>query len=103
MPLLCQATVVARLRSKTPGPNIAGILTPRAGWLLKYHCGSPRETESPPSPSNDSRYACCEAFVCGRLAASSAVKPLREGIVVAPKASRETRLVSGSGDRLNKA
>ena len=39
---------------------------------------------SPPSPSNDSRYACWEAFVCGRLAASSAENPILEGIVVGP-------------------
>ena len=38
------------MRSKTPAPNRVGILVPRAGWLLKYHCGSASDTGKPPRP-----------------------------------------------------
>ena len=84
-------------------PNRPGIFVPNAGWLLKYHCGSFSEIGSPPSPSNDSRYACCEALVCGRLAANSAENPMRDGIVVGPNGNFETRAVSGSASKLKSA
>src|SRR5690349_12152360 len=102
-PLLCHARVVARSRSNTVAPKIAGTLAPSAGWLLKYHCGSLREIGNPPSPSNDSRYACWDAFVCGRLAANSAENATREGTVVGPYGNFDTSRVNRSGSKLNKA
>src|SRR6266550_3471623 len=103
MPLLCQASVVARPRSNTVAPKSDRILLPNAGWLLKYHCGSVSAIGRPPSPSNDSRYACCDALVCGRLPASSAEKPILEGTVVGPNGSFETSDVKGSASKLKSA
>src|SRR2546423_7548639 len=103
MPLLCHASVVARWTSNTAAPKSEGILVPSAGWLLKYHCGSLSEIGTPPSPSNDSRYACCDALVCGRLPASSAENPILDGIVVGPYGSLETSVVNGSASKLNRA
>src|SRR2546423_15517699 len=103
MPLLCHASVVARFRSKTAGPKREGILLPSAGWLLKYHCGSVSTMGKPPSPSNDSRYACCAALVCGRLAANSAENATLDGTVVGPCGSRDTNEVNGSASKLNRA
>src|SRR5688500_20220931 len=48
-------------------------------------------------------YACCDALVCGRLPASSAEKPMREGAVVSPKGILETSRVSGSASKLKSA
>src|SRR5688500_16316365 len=57
----------------------------------------------PPSPSNDSIYACCAALVFGRLPAISAAKPKRAGGDVSPEGSFETRLVMGSASKLKSA
>src|SRR5688572_1726305 len=102
-PLLCQASVAAREKSNTPAPKRAETALPKAGWLLKYHCGSASDTGRPPSPSKDSRYACCDALGCGRLAASSAEKPIREGAVVVPNGSFDTSCVNGSASKLKSA
>src|SRR6266513_4316921 len=103
MPLLCHASVVARWTSNTAAPKSEGILVPSAGWLLKYHCGSVSAIGTPPSPSNDSRYACCDAFVCGRLAASSAENPIFDGTFVGPNGILETSAVRGSDSKLKSA
>jgi hypothetical protein len=48
-------------------------------------------------------YACCDALVCGRLPATSAEIPMREGAVVAPNGSIETSWVSGAASKLKRA
>src|SRR6476620_2199378 len=102
-PSLCHASVDARERSRVCAPKRRGNCRPSAGWLLRYHWLSSSDTWIPPSPSNDSRYACPATFGSGRLAANSPETLIRDGAVVAPYGKCETRLVSGDASKLNSA
>src|SRR5687767_14485361 len=48
-------------------------------------------------------YACCAALVLGRLPATSAENPIREGAVVSPNGRKDTSLVSGAASKLKRA
>ena len=99
-PLFCQARVVARVLSSGVPPDAASRLGLGSGRLPKYQAASASGTWMPPSPSNDSTYACPAALGWGRLVANSPLTSIRDGAVAITCGSRSSARVSGAASKV---